>query len=80
MLIVCPECDLQVSDKAFYCPHCGYPMKEETIQKYKPSSKRKRLPNGFGQISEIKNANLRNRFRAMISVGKKKMGDQSLNY
>lgn len=74
MLVHCPECELQVSDKAFYCPHCGYPMKEEAVQKYKPSSKRKRLPNGFGQISEIKNANLRNRFRAMISVGKKENG------
>jgi hypothetical protein len=28
------------------------------------------LPNGFGQISEIKNRKLRNPFRAMITVGK----------
>ena len=27
MLIICPECELQVSDKAINCPHCGYPMK-----------------------------------------------------
>ncbi|WP_366525888.1 zinc-ribbon domain-containing protein, partial [uncultured Parasutterella sp.] len=26
MLIKCPECELQVSDKAATCPHCGYPM------------------------------------------------------
>ncbi|MFR4440003.1 MAG: zinc-ribbon domain-containing protein [Hungatella sp.] len=25
-LIQCPECQLQVSDKALSCPHCGYPM------------------------------------------------------
>ena len=36
--------------------------------------KRRRLPNGFGQISEIKNRNLRNPFRAMISVGKDSNG------
>ena len=35
MLIKCPECDLQVSDRAFACPHCGYPLKEpETIPSY----------------------------------------------
>lgn len=39
MLITCPECELQVSDKAYTCPHCGYPLK--TAQKeYKPSTKR----------------------------------------
>ena len=27
MLIKCPECKLQVSDKAITCPHCGYPLK-----------------------------------------------------
>lgn len=26
MLILCPECELQVSDKAIICPHCGYPL------------------------------------------------------
>ncbi len=25
-LIVCPECSGKVSDKAFACPACGYPM------------------------------------------------------
>lgn len=72
MLMQCPECDLQVSDKAAYCPHCGYPI-QPNIKPRKPRSKnnkRRRLPNGFGQISEIKNRNLRNPFRAMITVGK----------
>lgn len=39
-----------------------------------PKSKRMRLPNGFGQISEIKNAKLRKPFRAMITVGKSETG------
>ena len=71
MLIKCPECELQVSDKASACPHCGYPM-QSTAKPRKPrkSNKRRRLPNGFGQISEIKNRNLRNPFRAMVTVGK----------
>ena len=75
MLITCPECELQVSDKASACPHCGYPMTGG--QKRKPRSKnnkRRRLPNGFGQISEIKNRNLRNPFRAMVTVGKDENG------
>ena len=72
MLIKCPECELQVSDKATFCPHCGYPMQPD-VRPRKPRSKnnkRRRLPNGFGQISEIKNRNLRNPFRAMVTVGK----------
>lgn len=75
MLLICPECELQVSDKASSCPHCGYPMKLE-IDKKKPrkNNKRKALPNGFGQISEIKNRNLRNPFRAMVTVGKTSTG------
>jgi integrase len=38
------------------------------------NNKRRRLPNGFGQISEIKNRNLRNPFRAMVTVGKTQDG------
>ena len=76
MLIKCPECELQVSDKAVSCPHCGYPMQSSSKSR-KPrnkNNKRRRLPNGFGQISEIKNRNLRNPFRAMVSVGKAENG------
>lgn len=72
MLIQCPECELQVSDKALSCPHCGYSM-QPNVKMRKPrnkNNKRRRLPNGFGQISEIKNRNLRNPFRAMVTVGK----------
>ena len=61
MLMKCPECELNVSDKALSCPHCGYPLQSEVVQKRKKrtnKNKRRRLPNGFGQISEIKNCNL----------------------
>lgn len=27
-LIKCPECDKQISDRSYSCPHCGYPLRE----------------------------------------------------
>lgn len=75
MLIKCVECELQVSDQAKFCPHCGYPMAGKTrTNKTRHANKRRRLPNGFGQISEIKGKYLRNPFRAMITVGKNELG------
>ena len=77
MLIQCPECELQISDKALFCPHCGYPLKsnfENTPPGKIRSRKYKRLPNGFGQITELKKPGLRNRFRAMVSEGKTEYG------
>ena len=81
MLMTCPECEGKVSDKAAACPHCGYPVVKpiKTAENIKPHSphkpnRRRRLPNGFGQISEIKGRNLRNPFRAMVTVGKDKYG------
>lgn len=78
MIIKCPECELPISDKAVMCPHCGLPLKPDgeknIVKKNQKTNKRKRLPNGFGQIVEIKNQNLRNRFRACVSVGKKSNG------
>ena len=74
MLIKCPECNLNVSDKAISCPHCGYPLKKDLVTKKCRSTKRKRLPNGFGYITEIKDKNLRNPFRAMVTVGKNENG------
>lgn len=73
MLIKCSECELQVSDKAVICPHCGFPLKPDK-KIYHKTSKRKRLPNGFGQISLIKNHNLRNPYRALVPVGKTETG------
>ena len=76
MLLKCPECELPVSDKAVSCPHCGYPLQQTNTSRKprKKNHKRKRLPNGFGQISEIKKKNLRKPFRAMITVGKDSNG------
>lgn len=71
MLISCPECNAQISDKAISCPQCGYPM--TSSKKYQPKHSHKRLPNGFGQISKI-HQNLRKPFRAMVSVGKRENG------
>lgn len=31
-LINCPECNREISDKVKSCPHCGYPIEEETAQ------------------------------------------------
>jgi len=68
MLITCKECQKEVSDKAIACPHCGYPM---TSRPPRPSrAKHKRLPNGFGSITELKNRSLRKPFFARICVGK----------
>lgn len=76
MLIKCPECDLQVSDKANSCPHCGFPLSQTDNTTFEPTktqqrAKRKhlRLPNGFGQITRI-NKQLRNPYRVMVTVGK----------
>ena len=74
MLIQCKECKREISDKAYSCPHCGYPMKSFTEKPTRGKSrKRKRLPNGFGQITKIK-GNLRNPYRAMVTVGKTEEG------
>lgn len=76
MLNNCPECNLQVSDKAISCPHCGYPLKlpDEPPTVRKKVNRRRKLPNGFGQITEIKNRNLQKPFRAMVTIGKDKVG------
>lgn len=73
MLTLCPECALQVSDKADFCPHCGYPFRQSK-PKYKRTSKHKKLPNGFGQITEIKDKKLRNPFRVMVTTGHDEKG------
>lgn len=75
MLLKCPECELPVSDKALTCPHCGYPLIKDAKQpRPKKTKDHKRLPNGFGQISQLKGRNLRKPFRAMITVGKTSTG------
>lgn len=73
-LITCPECTLPVSDKALSCPHCGYPLAATAKKKPSASRKRKRLPNGFGSITERKDKYLRNPFWARVCVGKTEEG------
>lgn len=72
MLITCPECQLMLSDKVSVCPHCGYEPRKSTRRVAKKPHRR--LPNGFGQITEIKGRYLRKPFRAMVSIGKKPNG------
>lgn len=74
MLTECPECTLQVSDKAITCPHCGYPLKPSVQPSANSYKKHMRLPNGFGQITRIKGKNMRNCYRAMVTVGKTEYG------
>ena len=73
MLIKCDECSKQVSDKALYCPHCGYPINQKAIRNIK-STRRTRLPNGFGQITKLKNKALTKPYRAMVTTGKDEYG------
>lgn len=75
MLTNCPECKSQVSDKAAACPHCGYPLTAVSCSRSRrKANKRRRLPNGFGSITEIKGHNLRNPFYVRTTVGKNEYG------
>lgn len=57
MLITCPECGREISDKAQACPGCGYPISGITIAPKKRAKKsRHKLPNGFGSIKKLSNA------------------------
>ena len=70
MLKPCPECEMQVSDKATVCPHCGFPLHSNPVGTVHKSRRRHaRLPNGFGQITELRGRNLRKPFRVMVTVG-----------
>ena len=70
MLKLCPECEQQVSDKAAACPHCGFPLKNTAALLPAKKKKRMNLPNGFGQIAEIRHQRLRKPFRAAVTVGR----------
>lgn len=45
-LINCPECGRETSDKAFACPHCGYPIEKLHSEKETISSEREK-PSDF---------------------------------
>lgn len=71
MLKTCPECEHLVSEKAYTCPNCGYPLSCNKVEKsHKKARSHKRLPNGFGQITKISGRNLRNPYRVMVTVRK----------
>lgn len=53
-LITCPECSGKVSDKAYSCPHCGFPMKEQKILEKPRKATRKRRANGLGSIVPLR--------------------------
>lgn len=72
MLIQCPECNKEISDKAIACPNCGFPINKSAKRQHRQTNRRKRLPNGFGQITEIKG--LRKPFRVSVTVGKNDKG------
>lgn len=71
MLKSCPECEHLVSEKAYTCPNCGYPLTNTKSEKTRKKARsHKRLPNGFGQITKISGKNLRNPYRVMVTVRK----------
>ena len=52
-LTTCPECSGTVSNKAYICPHCGYPIQNTTIAPKAPRKSRKRRPNGSGTVVKL---------------------------
>ncbi len=54
MLIKCPECQHNCSDKAVSCPNCGYPLNSPTSTKPRVrNGKPTKLPNGYGSIQKL---------------------------
>lgn len=53
MLINCPECNKEISDKAIFCPNCGFPLKKQTSYRRASQNRYKKLPNGFGSIKHL---------------------------
>jgi hypothetical protein len=41
-LIQCPECKNEISDKAIYCPQCGYPIAKHLKRVFSPGNENKR--------------------------------------
>lgn len=65
-LVKCPECAGTVSDKAFSCPHCGFPLKGELS---KPIVKKagKRRSNGSGTVV-YKGARYKNPYQVRVNT------------
>lgn len=76
MLVMCPECEGQVSDKAYSCPHCGYPLKPQRTSERK--KKYKKLPNGFGSVRKL-SGNRRRPYAAYVPVTEYKDNGTAVN-
>lgn len=55
MLIECPECKKEISDKAKTCPNCGYPISSEIIEKNNNDMNFPTLPNDLSIGKQIVN-------------------------
>ena len=66
-LITCPECTGNISDKALFCPHCGFPLQDQPIPARKPKRAGKRRPNGTGTIVPIKGKK-KNRYQVRVNT------------
>lgn len=49
-LIPCPECHMDISNKALFCPSCGFPMTDRPIPIKAKKTTRKKRPNGSGSV------------------------------
>lgn len=52
-LTTCPECSGKVSDKAYSCPHCGFPLRDGISVPRRVKSPGKRRRNGTGTIVKL---------------------------
>lgn len=52
-LTQCPECSGTISDKAYMCPHCGYPLQASSAPLRTAGKRRKRRPNGSGTVVRL---------------------------
>ena len=69
MLLKCPECTHDVSDKAAACMNCGYPMNSPTSTKPRiRNGKPTKLPNKYGSIYKLPGKR-RKPFRAVKTSG-----------
>ncbi len=52
-LTTCPECSGKVSDKAYSCPHCGFPMQDAPPPVKVIRKRRMRRANGTGTVVKL---------------------------
>lgn len=52
-LTTCPECSGKVSDKAYSCPHCGFPLRDGISVPRRAKTPGKRRRNGTGTIVKL---------------------------